>query len=42
MTRVTAYLALGSNLEDPVAQVTAACAALATLPQSALRACSSL
>ena len=42
MTRVIAYLALGSNLEDPVAQVTAACAALATLPQSTLRACSSL
>lgn len=41
-TRVTAYIALGSNLEDPAAQVAAALTALDTLPQSQLRARSSL
>ncbi len=42
MTRVTAYIALGSNLEDPAAQVAAAFTALAALPQSQLQARSSL
>jgi 2-amino-4-hydroxy-6-hydroxymethyldihydropteridine diphosphokinase len=42
MSGVTAYIALGSNLEDPAAQVRAAFAALSTLPQTQLRACSSL
>lgn len=39
---VTACLGLGSNLDDPVAQVHRALAALAVLPQSKLIACSSL
>jgi 2-amino-4-hydroxy-6-hydroxymethyldihydropteridine diphosphokinase len=42
MTRVTAYIALGSNLEDPAVQVSAAFAALAALPDSNLIARSSL
>jgi 2-amino-4-hydroxy-6-hydroxymethyldihydropteridine diphosphokinase len=42
MTAVTAYVALGANLEDPVAQVKAGIAALATLPRTQLRAESSL
>ena len=42
MTGETAYIALGSNLDDPAAQVTAALAALAALPQSRLCAQSSL
>ncbi|MBK0001208.1 2-amino-4-hydroxy-6-hydroxymethyldihydropteridine diphosphokinase [Erwinia sp. S38] len=40
MTRV--YLALGSNLADPLHQVQSALDALATIPQSRLIACSSL
>lgn len=39
---VTAYLGLGSNLDDPAAQVTRAIDAIAALPDSALRAVSSL
>ena len=42
MTQVTAYVALGANLEDPVAQVQAGIAALATLPRTQLVAQSSL
>jgi 2-amino-4-hydroxy-6-hydroxymethyldihydropteridine diphosphokinase len=42
MTAVTAYVALGANLEDPVAQVKAGIAALATLPRTQLKAQSSL
>lgn len=42
MTGVTAYVALGANLGDPVAQVTAGLAALAVLPQTRLLAQSSL
>ena len=42
MTAVTAYVALGANLEDPVSQVKAGIAALATLPRTQLRAQSSL
>ncbi len=42
MTPVTAYIALGANLEDPVAQVQAGIAALATLPRTQLVAQSSL
>ena len=37
-----AYVALGANLADPAAQLRAALAALATLPQSRLLAASSL
>ena len=39
---VTAYIGLGSNLDDPAAQVASAIAALAALPDSRLRATSSL
>ena len=42
MKSVTAYVGLGANLENPVAQVTAALAALAALPQTRLAAQSSL
>jgi 2-amino-4-hydroxy-6-hydroxymethyldihydropteridine diphosphokinase len=42
MTGVTAYIALGANLADPVAQVRAGMAALATLPRTRLVAQSSL
>ena len=42
MNGVTAYIALGSNLQDPAAQVEAAFAALDTLPQSRVVARSSL
>ncbi len=42
MTPVTAYVALGANLEEPVAQVKAGIAALATLPRTRLIAQSSL
>ena len=38
----TAFIALGSNLDDPEAQVRRAFSALATLPQSQLAAASSL
>ena len=38
----TAYIALGSNLADPVAQLRRALAALAALPQTRLAAASSL
>ena len=38
----TAFIGLGSNLEDPVVQVRAGFAALAGLPQTTLVACSSL
>jgi len=41
-TRVTAYIALGANLDDPAAQVMAGCAALAGLPQTRLVGRSSL
>jgi 2-amino-4-hydroxy-6-hydroxymethyldihydropteridine diphosphokinase len=39
---VTAYVALGANLEDPVSQVTAGLAALGSLPRTRLVAQSSL
>ena len=42
MTWVTAYVALGSNLDDPAAQVAAGFAALASLPESQLVARSGL
>ena len=42
MTPVTAYIALGANLEDPVVQVRAGLAALATLPDTQLLMQSSL
>ena len=42
MTPVTAYIALGANLEDPVVQVRAGLAALAALPNTQLLAQSSL
>ncbi|MDB5810524.1 MAG: folK [Betaproteobacteria bacterium] len=42
MTPVNAYVALGANLDDPVAQVKAGIAALATLPRTELVAQSSL
>ena len=42
MTRVTAYVALGANLGDPVAQVMAGLAALAALPRTRLLSQSSL
>jgi 2-amino-4-hydroxy-6-hydroxymethyldihydropteridine diphosphokinase len=42
MTPVTAYIALGANLEDPVVQVRAGLAALATLPDTQLLMKSSL
>ena len=42
MSVVTAYIALGSNLADPVSQVTGAFAALAALPDSHLVKRSSL
>ena len=37
-----AYVGIGSNLRDPVKQVRAACAALASLPDTLLVRCSSL
>lgn len=37
---VTAYVALGSNLDDPIAQVRAGAAALATLPHTRVDRCS--
>jgi 2-amino-4-hydroxy-6-hydroxymethyldihydropteridine diphosphokinase len=42
MTQDTAYIALGANLDDPIAQVKAGFAALAALPQTHLIAQSSL
>ena len=42
MTLVPAYIALGSNLRDPVAQVTSGIEALAMLPDSRLALISSL
>ena len=42
MTPVTAYIALGANLEDPVVQVRAGLAELATLPDTQLLMQSSL
>ena len=42
MSEVMAYVGLGANLEDPVAQVTAGMAALAVLPRTRLVAQSSL
>ena len=42
MTQLTAYVALGANLEDPIVQVRAGLAALATLPNTQLLAQSSL
>ena len=42
MTQLTAYVALGANLEDPVVQVRAGLAALATLPDTQLLMQSSL
>jgi 2-amino-4-hydroxy-6-hydroxymethyldihydropteridine diphosphokinase len=42
MTPVTAYVALGANLEDPVVQVRAGLVALATLPHTQLLVQSSL
>ena len=42
MTGVTAYVALGANLDDPVAQVRAGMSALAALPRTRLVAQSSL
>ena len=42
MTPVTAYVALGANLEDPVVQVRAGLAALATLPHTQFLVQSSL
>ncbi len=42
MTPVTAYIALGANLEDPVVQVRAGLAALATLPHTQFLVQSSL
>jgi len=39
---VIAYIALGSNLDDPPRQIRSAVAALRELPQSRLNACSSL
>ena len=42
MSEVMAYVGLGANLEDPVAQVTAGMAALAALPRTRLVAQSSL
>lgn len=37
-----AFVALGANLGDPVAQLRSACAALASLPATRRRSCSSL
>lgn len=42
MSSATAYIALGANLEDPAAQVSAGLAAVAALPQTRLIARSSL
>lgn len=41
-TPVTAYVALGSNLADPVAQVRSGASALAGLPATRLNRCSAL
>ena len=41
MQSVTAYIGLGSNLDDPAAQVATAIDALAALPDCSLRAVSS-
>ncbi len=41
MPAVTAYIGLGSNLADPVAQVRAGTDALANLPRTRVEACSS-
>jgi 2-amino-4-hydroxy-6-hydroxymethyldihydropteridine diphosphokinase len=40
--RLLAYIGVGSNLDDPVAQVREACEALGAIPDSLLIACSSL
>ena len=40
-TRISAYIGLGSNLDDPVAQIARAIASLEHLPASRLRAVSS-
>ena len=42
MSDVTAYIGLGSNLADPAAQVRAGLTALQHLPQTEIKACSSL
>ena len=42
MSEQTAYIGIGSNLNDPVAQVRAACNALALIPETRLLAASSL
>ncbi len=42
MAAHTAFIALGSNLDDPVAQVSAAMVALDSLPQTRVLKCSSL
>lgn len=42
MAEITAYVALGSNLGDPVAQIEQAWRELAKLPETRLTACSSL
>jgi 2-amino-4-hydroxy-6-hydroxymethyldihydropteridine diphosphokinase len=41
-SRVTAYIALGANLGDPIAQIERAWAELDSLPETRLTACSSL
>ncbi len=41
-TLISAYIGLGSNLAEPVAQIRQACEALKQLPDSRLLACSSL
>ena len=42
MTEVTAYIGLGSNLDNPAVQLTTAIEELGNLPATRLRACSSL
>lgn len=41
-TPTTVYIGLGGNLDDPAAHILCACSELAALPQSVLKACSSL
>lgn len=42
MAKIAAYIALGSNLSDPIAQIEQAWNDLDTLPETRLNACSSL
>ena len=42
MAEIAAYIALGSNLSDPIGQIEQAWSELAALPETRLTACSAL